>query len=175
VEVHKRDGTYRSDRHGDVALVGGRPMPDELAEPPDDLTEAGKEHWRQVVPQLVRAGLADRIDVPALHEMCSAYARIIEARTILDDLAEAMGPERAAWALLSKGSTGQWVEHPAVKTERESIALWMRLSSTFGMNPVARAQLGVAALTARQLAEELADTLQPVKLEVIDGDAEDDD
>ena len=151
-EQHKRDGTYRADRHGDVVLVGGRPLPEELADPPDDLPEEGKAHWRQVVPQLVGAGLADRVDVPALKVMCQAWARMVEARTVLDDLAEAMGPGREAWALMSKGSTGQWVEHPMVKTERESVALWMRLSSTFGMNPAARAQLGLAHLAGRQMA-----------------------
>lgn len=173
IEQHKLDGTYREDRHGSSVLVGGRPMPDELAEPPDDLADAGKEHWRQVVPQLVGAGLADRVDVSALTAMCRAWATMVEARTVLNDLAEAMGPGREAWALMSKGSTGQWVEHPMVKTERESTALWMRLSSTFGMNPVARAQLGLAHLAGRQMQEEMRSALKPVKLEVVvDADAD---
>src|SRR4051794_30091883 len=107
-ELHKRDGTYREDRHAPPMLVGGRPLPEELAEPPDDLPEAGKQHWRDVVPHLVRAGLADRVDIPALRAMCEAWSRIVEARSILDDLAKALGPERSAWCLMSKGSTGQW-------------------------------------------------------------------
>ena len=67
--------------------------------------------WDLIVPPLERIGLLDGIDAMALEAMCVQYARAKQARRIIDEQ-----------GLLTTGSTGQIVEHPALAIERASIA-----------------------------------------------------
>ena len=154
LERHRRDGTYRRDRHGDglPVLVGGRPF--EL-EPPADLPPAALEVWRLVVPELVTVGLVDRVDVPALVVMCTAYARMVEAGELV-----------AAHGLVVESTRGTAIVNPAAKVERDASLLFLRYAEQFGLTPSARARLGLAGLKARTLAQEtMARVRSAVKLE----------
>lgn len=129
-------------------MVGGRPVPAELAEPPELLPEDGKAFWSEVVPQLASIGMIDRVDVVSLELLATQYARIRQSQRVI--------AEEGHFAL---GSAGQIKEHPALKIERESIVVFSRLAESFGLNPTARARLGLAHLQGRALNAEITDLL----------------
>ncbi len=169
LEAHLRDGTYREDRHGHApVLIGGRPGIAELAEPPDDLDTDAAEHWHRVVPDLIRSGILDRSDLPALMLLCETWSDIRKQRRVLN--------KQGQFAL---GSTGQLVGHPAVRMLRDAVAQYNALASAFGLDPLARTRLAVEGLHGLSLASDMADALgtpnlQPVDaVDVIDGVAED--
>jgi len=72
------------------------------------------------------------------------YARYIQARKII-----------AKDGLLAIGSSGQFVEHPAVKIERNSMKMFLTAAEQYGIGPVARTRLGLADLHRRNMAAEL--------------------
>ena len=148
IEQRIREGNPGKRPLPDVLIVGGRPIPSELAEPPEHLPEDGKEFWREVVPQLASIGMIDRVDVVSLELMATMFARIRQARRVI-----------AEDGHFSLGAAGQIKEHPALKIERESIVVFSRLAESFGLNPTARARLGLAHLQGRALSAEITDLL----------------
>src|SRR5262245_50780201 len=75
-DLLKLTGHFDAKRHanrGDVPQVGGKP------EMPDFLDDGAKAVWADVVPQLVAAGIAKRIDSPALAVLCTALANYRKA------------------------------------------------------------------------------------------------
>ena len=147
-EVHIRNGTFRPDRHSAPILVGGRPEHAELAEPPDHLPPEAQEFWRTTVVRLVEVGIVDRVDVPLLEQLATQYARIAQARRVIEQFGH-----------FSRGSMNQLKEHPALKIEREATAMFQRLADQFALSPLARARLGVADVYRRSLQAELEQML----------------
>jgi len=124
-----------------AVLVGGRP---ETLERPAGLPKEAWPFWEESVGHLVNAGIADRVDLPALTMLATLYARYIQARKII-----------AKDGLLAIGSSGQFVEHPAVKIERNSMKMFLTAAEQYGIGPVARTRLGLADLHRRNMAAEL--------------------
>ncbi len=157
-EVHIRNGTFREDRHSPPILVGGRPGSAELSEPPEHLPAEAKEFWRSTVVRLVEVGLVDRVDVPLLEQLATQYARIRQARRVVEEVGH-----------FSRGSMGQVREHPALKIEREATMLFQRLADQFALSPLARARLGIAEVYRRSLQADLEQMLGGPVLRPIDG------
>lgn len=65
VEQHKKDGTYRKDRH-----EGRGVTLDTVVElkPPKKLTKEAKEKWNEIIPVLTKAGLISIVDQPILED-----------------------------------------------------------------------------------------------------------
>lgn len=63
-------------------VVAGRNVP---IAPPGDLSPAARELWEEVVRQLAEAGIADRIDLPMLRELCHQFSRAASARRLIDE------------------------------------------------------------------------------------------
>jgi P27 family predicted phage terminase small subunit len=144
----------------DTVIVAGRPDVAEMAEPPDYLPEDGKDFWSETVAWLIDLGIVDRIDRFALEQVATQYARIRQAQRVIK-----------ADGHFARGSTGQLVEHPALKIERSATDLFLKLAEHYALTPIARTRLGLAELQARSLASELQDVLgEP---EVVDDDDED--
>jgi P27 family predicted phage terminase small subunit len=167
IEVHKRNGTYRADRHGDgmPLLIAGRPDLAEFERPPRELDREAAQHWRLLVPDLIRSGILDRTDLPALILLCETWSDIRKHRRVLR--------ERGQY---ESGSMGQPVASPSVRMLRDAISQYNQLAAAFGLDPLARTRLAVEGLTGRVLATELAEVLGPADLrpvddDVIDGDA----
>lgn len=143
-EQRKREGNAGKRPLPDVVLVSGRPDLDEMREPPAHLTDDAKDFWKDSVVRLVDVGILDRVDVPALEQLCEQYARVRAAQRVIAEV-----------GMFARGSTGQIREHPALKIEREATAMFLRLAEHFALTPIARTRLGLAELHARTLAQEL--------------------
>jgi P27 family predicted phage terminase small subunit len=123
-------------------IMGGSPR--EAPEPPEHLDDDGKAWWREAVPILHHVGLLDTVDTAALEMAATAYSRFRQARRVVD-----------AQGVLTRGSTGQLREHPALKTEREAQSQYLRFAEQYALTPVARTRLGLAELHRRSLADEM--------------------
>ena len=135
---------------------GKRPLPEpvviggefDIAEPPEHLSADAQEWWREAIPVLQEVGLLDKVDVAALEMAATAYARFRQAKRVVD-----------AQGVVARGSTGQIREHPALKTEREAQAMFLRFAEQYALTPVARTRLGLAELHRRSLMDEMNEQL----------------
>ena len=156
VEQRIREGNPRRHPLPEPLLVSGRPEVNEL-EPPEDLPEAGKRAWNEIVPQLAEIGLLDRIDRLVLEAMCLHWARMKQAGKVI-----------SAQGHLVRGPGGSLREHPSLKTERESASAFFRLAEQYAMTPIARTRLGLAELHRRTLKAEFDTALGEPDLQPID-------
>lgn len=153
LEVRQREGTLRPDRHG-VAPVRITPAPPDISEPPEHLDETAKEFWREAVPILAQVGLVSTVDKAALELAATQYARAKQAARVVKEQGH-----------LARGSTGQLVEHPSLRTEREAATVFLRFAEHYALTPVARTRLGLAEMQRRSLQQEMEESLGKPKLE----------
>lgn len=123
--------------------VGGRPRVEQL-DPPDHMPEEAKDFWKFAVDELVEVGIVDKVDIPVLEQLATQYARIRQAQAAIERFGH-----------FTRGSTGQIVEHPAVKMERDATNLFLKLAEQYALTPVARTRLGLAELHRRSMADEM--------------------
>lgn len=135
----------------DHVAMGGKP---ELVKPPKHLSKYAKQFWRDAVPTLNEVGLLDKVDTAALEMMATLYSRVRECQ----DIVKKEGP-------MTTGSQGQPREHPAINTERQAMATFLRYAEHYALTPVARTRLGLAELQRRSMARDVEDSLGPPKLE----------
>lgn len=159
-EVRIREGNPGKRALPEPVLIGGRPSQDTMGDPPEHLSALAQEFWADTVSLLIEVGVLDHVDRPALEMLATQYARWRQASRVVNEMGH-----------FARGSTGQLVEHPSLKIEREASAMFMRLAEQFGLSPVARVRLGTAELQRRNLAAELAAQLGPPKLEAVSGDS----
>jgi len=134
---HKREGTFRHDRHADRTQV-----PSGVPDPPAMLSDDAAEEWRRVVALLSAAGLIAQLDRGALALYCQAWSDYWAAKAIVED---------EGWTAV--GSTGNVVEHPAVKAMQRSWAQVLQAAREFGMTPSARASIKLPAKEAADAQE----------------------
>lgn len=120
-----------------VSKHGELPAPIEVAgelarKPPVTLGDAGTAFWEEVV-ELLGDKVLKPIDRAALQAMCVQLDRAHEAARLLEDQ-----------GLVSKGSTGQMAEHPAIKIEARAHAMLLRFAAELGATPTARARIAAA-------------------------------
>lgn len=113
--------------------------------------------WNEIVPDLVEVGLVRTIDATVLEALCThvAIARVATER-LGDDLDD----------YLDVTEKGTPVVSPHFRVFRDSWAAAVKLAEQYGLTPIGRLRLGVAALKQKTLAEELRAAL--------DGDEDDD-
>ena len=140
-ELHKRDGTYRRDRHGDVVVLGGRPR---TVEPPSCLTDSAKQAWTEQVPLLIEAGILDLCDQAALEQMCSVIAQFRDAQAVI-----------AAEGMFVESPNGYKIAHPAIAVMNKAGSEYRAWCARFGLTPADRIGLGMAQLKGRSLAQDL--------------------
>ena len=105
-------------------------IPAGIGAPPSHLDKDGREEWRRVSGLLDVAGLLKQTDRAALAGYCDAYSIWAKARRKI-----------AREGVTAKGSTGNTVEHPCVKTVAKYLQLMLRYLTEFGLSPVSRARL----------------------------------
>lgn len=162
VEQRRLEGNPGKRTLPEPMLVAGRPD-HELDEPPAGLPRDAKEYWRATVRRLVEVGLLDLVDDAALRMLATEYARWRQAGRVI-----------TREGLISIGSHGQPMTHPAVRVERDAHRLYLSAAEQFGLTPMARTRLGLAELHRRSLHSEMDRALGSADV-VIDGDAQGDD
>ena len=125
-------------------LVAGRPELEELRDPPAHLTAAAQEFWGEIVVQLVKVGMIDRVDRPALELICTTWDEYSKADRVVREQ-----------GFFAAGPSGQIKEHPALKMRRLARAEFFKYAEQYGLTPMARTRLGLAELHARTLEQEL--------------------
>ena len=148
IEQHRREGTLRPERHAATPLlVGGR---GEL-ERPAWLSGLAAAAWDALYAHLSAAGVLDVADAGVLEGAAVAWARAREAGALVnrDGMTREVtrfGRDRTEFTTVE--------QHPAVRIERDSWALFLRLGEQLGLTPAARARLGNAGAQGRDFLDE---------------------
>jgi P27 family predicted phage terminase small subunit len=125
--------------------AAGRPLPtpvttlaalDEIPEPSEHLHASGRQHWARVWTQ-ARAWVC-QVDAGAVLRYCECF-----------DMRDLMIRQIIAEGLTVVGSTGQQVAHPLLARVEAANAELRQLETMLGLNPSARAALGVAEVRLR--------------------------
>jgi P27 family predicted phage terminase small subunit len=112
-------------------------------QPPAPLPAEVRPLWDAVLADLTGRGLMPS-DLEALHAMVMAAHRRRQAAALVDEL-----------GLLVIGPTGALMANPAVKIERESTVLCMRIAQDFGLTLASRMRLGLIQLAGESLLQSL--------------------
>jgi P27 family predicted phage terminase small subunit len=152
-----REGV-RADRLPEVVRVSPRLEPGERLPAPMELGRDALAFYDDVQVALIEAGVIERIDRYLLALTAEAWGTAVKASRVLAEVGQ-----------YTLGSQNQVVVHPAVKIQRDAIQLFERLSQSLCLSPVARARLGLAALTGQLMSHELDELLAPA--DAIDAEA----
>ena len=120
--LHKIDGTFRADRHGDRADAAHDFFA--VPEKPADLVCEAEDLWDQVVGRLASSQSTSDLDTASLHAMCLWWQRFLD--------------------LNAKATEFAWDDERAEMYENRAIKAWRafdRIASRFGMTPADRAKL----------------------------------
>jgi P27 family predicted phage terminase small subunit len=101
-----------------------------VPEPPSFLCEAAKAEWRRLAPELCRLNLLTALDHAVFGAYCASFGRWMTAERMLE-----------TEGLTTRGSTGNTVAHPLVKSAIQSARDLCRYAAEFGMTPCARARM----------------------------------
>lgn len=109
--------------------------PIDMRHPPRSLDVEVAKVWRRVVRELQAQGLAWSADVDVVVAYCEAV--------VLGDMAwRAIKKNKA---VVTTGSKGNDVKHPALQVWRDARSLTTRLAGELGLSPRGRANLGETA------------------------------
>lgn len=127
LEEHKRDGTFRADRHGAIAnaeqlVADGKPQM------PVTFVGDAKEFWEQRIAPLVELKVAKALDTPQLVAMCEWWARYRKVSKALDDADPTGDP--FLYTRLSASTARCW-------------QMFSKIAAKFGMSPADRASLRI--------------------------------
>lgn len=146
------------------ARVGDAISAASVPEPPDYLPEQAADVWREILPEIAEVGLARTIDLPVLEALCVHVAIAREAMAALTE-----DGRISLAALVTTTEKGTPVVAPEHRIYRDSWREAMAIAEHYGLTPISRTRLGIAAMQARSLAEELRDALSGD--DVIEGEA----
>jgi P27 family predicted phage terminase small subunit len=135
----KRRGTHQPSRTAkNEAQPRGRPYA------PRWLSSYARAEWNRIVPELVRVGLATRIDRAVLTGYCEAWATLKEAVEL-----------RRKHGIYVISGTGTPTTAPWVRVQKDAAAQVVRFAAEMGMSASARSR--VEAITTPGAAEAGAD------------------
>ena len=126
---HKRDGTFRKDRHKGLSLV-----PIRTPSVPDWLSVVAKAKWQEVAKLLADAGIITAMDLDAIAAYAVAYS---QWRLALEHI------EENGIAYDSEG--GLQKMNPACSVARETTKELAHWGSVLGLSPLSRKKLRVEA------------------------------
>lgn len=106
---------------------------DGIPEPPSYFGEIARREWYDLLPQLKETGVLEHVDLPQLRLYCY---NIQVAELSAEELKGGLKS-----IITNKGGYSYEVEHPAVKTMNNAIAIINRIASKFGFDPVARTKV----------------------------------
>lgn len=133
---------------------------------PDYLPAEAVAVWDEIVPALVEVGLARSVDVPALEALTTHVAI---ARAALAKLTSS--GTLSIEAFVDYTDKGVPVVSPYHRIYRDSWREALKLAEHYGLTPISRTRLGIAALQQKSLAEELRRIMDDPGSDTIDGEA----
>lgn len=111
----------------------------EYPPPPDDLGDEGKKHWEVVVRELTKLRVLASVDLFNLRALC------IEWELYLAHRKEQAGQSSYYAVKGDDGKVKSWQPHPVHYNGTNHLREYTRLCRSFGLNPEARATIGVNA------------------------------
>jgi P27 family predicted phage terminase small subunit len=114
---------------------GGRPRK-RPTDPPSDLDAKSKQFWKRTLDQLSTQGTWQDSDIPALERYVRACEQARHSRAKI--------PAEGT----TKGSQGQLVEHPAIKTAREAERDAHKYATDLLLTPSARRKAAIESADA---------------------------
>ncbi|MGW0793962.1 phage terminase small subunit P27 family [Streptomyces sp. NPDC002692] len=143
VEQHKREGTYRPDRHSDRLSL----EPSELTEPDwstviGDGPDAGKvkadasDIWHRIVPALSAATRITDAQREVVATFCTAQARMWQAERLI-----------SRDGVLVVGANGILVKNPATTVLNTYAGILKSARIELGLSPSAAARITITALS----------------------------
>ena len=119
---------------GHRAINQNEPIPDPgIPECPPDLTDAAKDEWAYIAPELEKMGVLTRADRAALVCYCESYAQLQEARILL---------YKNNGAIVVT-DTGFVMQHPAVGMMNSAKNQIRAFAEQFGLTPSARTRISI--------------------------------
>jgi P27 family predicted phage terminase small subunit len=125
------------------------------------------EVWNEIVPPLIEVGLARTVDVPALEALCTHVAI---ARHAFDALTKDGRLDLSAF--VDYTDKGVPVVSPYHRIYRDSWRDALKLAEHYGLTPISRTRLGIAALKQKGLAESLREIMGDDDADTVEGEAE---
>ena len=128
---HKKDGTYRADRHAGTVPDPGAPIDEQ---PPNDLPDLARDFWRKHAPLLNRMGLGRNADEASLYRASMQWYRLQNAYTELR--------ENGSETYICQ-KTGNPKRHPAAITAKDMEDRLFKWCSENGLTPISRERLAI--------------------------------
>lgn len=90
-------------------------------------------YWQQIVPQLIRAGVATDIDESALRVLCEKWIEYRTFQSKVDEYGPVIKAPKSDYIQLSPYYTGM----------KQALADWQKMMTEFGMTPASRTKIKV--------------------------------
>ncbi len=142
VELHRLDGTYRSDRQGNSVTADNQ-----LLKPPEHITGLALEEWLRVAHELHGINITTALDLTLLEQYCVMYA---QWREMIDQVSQrgAVQETKTGYSQQSGYFT------VAVKLAGEI----RKIATEFGLTPSARSRMRISK-NEESAQEDIAATL----------------
>lgn len=129
---HKRDGTYRADRHGQNDPPAFTASDD--IHGPDYLSSDAKAEWERLAPELIRLGMFTVADRAMFATYCQSYSDYWKLTAELNAL--------DSWAT-KPTEKGYVCTVPQVNTRMKVWAVLKEAAARFGFDPSSRASMDI--------------------------------
>lgn len=130
-EQHKRDGTYRKDRH--AQRLEAQPA-DGIPAPPSTFDKRHAAKWYEVCTRLKKMGILATADVDTIQVYCTAYFDLQDAEETL---------KQEGKYLHSDNGTAR--VHPAWRVKNDALKTLRQLSAALGFSPLDRTRVNAQA------------------------------
>lgn len=149
----------------ELARVPVNPVPAATPPPPMDLDEDLREGWYVIVEDLLNRGRTPaalrEVDLEMVRQLLEAVWTHRQATEILHLEGVMIYKKAPIFDMGTREPTGEFEtldakQHPAVKTQREASATYLRLAETLAITPMARVRAGLMMVATKSLSEELA-------------------
>lgn len=125
IEKHKKDGTYRPERHGNK--VETKPM-QTVPKPPSTLPEGAKAYWKAICQELISRSLLQSKDLMAIEVLASTHYFAVTCAQIVD---------KEGVVLVMPGREGDVTrKHPALAGFLDAQVKLLTLYGRFGLTVI---------------------------------------
>ncbi len=135
-EEKEKKGTLRKCR--DKPVLQSAPMIGSLPEPPEELTEKGREEWQRIISGLDKTKLLSPTDLGTLKALCLEFERYVKCT--LEVRNNPTGPTFAV--LDGEGRVKYWALHPMHTAAQQHLKSYNMLCNEFGLSPASRQKIG---------------------------------